>query len=107
MPNPRRRSSIIEAHDVFTKYHRHHPSGLTLDEHGDDDEEDSAPLAPESKTVAGLSLTESVIEGVQRGRKPSPSFPMFHNVMKTGVIYATTRAKSNGFSPETEDEWAK
>jgi len=36
----------------------------------------------------------------------SASFPMFHRVMKTGVIYATTRAKSNGFSTETEEEWA-
>jgi aspartate/methionine/tyrosine aminotransferase len=33
------------------------------------------------------------------------SFPMFHRVGKTGVIYATSRAKANGFDAENE-EWA-
>ena len=78
MPKPRR-SSIIEAHDVFTKYHRH----TSIDDDEDDD----------------LLVTEPKVD--------SPPFPMFHRVEKTGVIYATTRAKSHGFSPETEEEWAK
>lgn len=84
MPNNARsrRSSVIEAHDVFEKYHKH--------------------LSSPSEEKEPVLLDE-----VQRARKPNESFPMFHRVMKTGVIYATTRAKSNGFSAETEEEWAK
>lgn len=76
------RLSIIEAHDMFDKYHRHKELDVK-------EEED-----------------ELTTEKVQQGPTPSPSFPMFHRVMKTGVIYATTRARSNGFSVETEDDWA-
>ena len=39
--------------------------------------------------------------------KPVPTFPMYHRVMKTGVIYATSRAVSRGFSAMNEGEWAK
>jgi len=72
-------TSVKEAYDVFEKYHRHHTENV---------------------------LDEKDEEKVQKGPTQSPSFPMFHRVMKTGVVYATTRAKSNGFSPETEDDWA-
>eukprot|EP00978_Attheya_sp_CCMP212_P041712 scaffold242659_cov41-Attheya_sp.AAC.1 len=34
-----------------------------------------------------------------------PTFPMFHRVPKTGVIYATSRAKMHGFDHE-DPEWA-
>jgi aspartate/methionine/tyrosine aminotransferase len=43
--------------------------------------------------------------GGGRGHKPVPSFPMFHRVMKTGVIYATSRAAKHGFgAPGCEDD---
>jgi len=78
-----RRSSVIEAHAVFQKYHRHHSKELTIDEKDEDE-----------------------YNKIQQASSSTP-FPMFHRVEKTGVIYATSRAKSNGFSPQTEDEWAK
>lgn len=69
------RTSVLEAHDIYSKYHRH------FEEH------DS------SEDLGG------------RDHKPAPSFPMFHRVMKTGVIYATSRASKHGFSPDNL-EWA-
>lgn len=38
-------------------------------------------------------------------KKAKLNFPMFHTVAKTGVIYATSRAKEYGFSHEDPD-WA-
>ena len=34
-----------------------------------------------------------------------PSFPQFHKVPKTGVIYATSRASEHGYTPE-DTSWA-
>lgn len=76
------RQSIVEAHSVFEKYHRHEEIDVNENE-------------------------DEIITGkAKREPNPSQSFPMFHRVMKTGVIYATSRARSNGFSVETEDDWA-
>lgn len=52
------------------------------------------------------SVTSSMKSNLSRQATPHGDFPMFHRVMKTGVIYATSRAKSNGFSAETEHDWA-
>eukprot|EP00957_Ditylum_brightwellii_P008373 633913-Ditylum_brightwellii.AAC.1 len=40
-------------------------------------------------------------DGVQK----KPEFPMFHRVAKTGVIYATSRARAFGFHYD-HPEWA-
>jgi len=93
-----RRSSVMEAHSVFDVYHKHQEIPDTFEELSTEME------AEDSKDDADAKSESHEIP--KRGRKPSPSFPQFHKVMKTGVIYATTRAKSNGFSPETEHEWA-
>lgn len=81
-----RRSSVVEAHNVFQMYHKH-SSFLGIE----DDEEES---------VGGDVQKEDT------SLEHKPTFPQFHKVMKTGVIYATTRAASHGFSNETEEEWA-
>ena len=47
--------------------------------------------------------TESGIEGDDATYQHS--FPQFQKVPKTGVIYATSRAKAYGFSPSDEN-WA-
>lgn len=85
-----RRSSVVEAHDIYTKYHRHR-EGDHLSFGIEDNE-----AAVASEDLGG------------RDHKPAgPNFKMFHKVMKTGVIYATSRARSKGFCPENFDEWAK
>jgi hypothetical protein len=85
-----RRASVVEAHEIYAKYHRHH-EGEDLIFGVDDDE---AGIA--SEDLGG------------RDHKPAGrNFKMFHKVMKTGVIYATSRARSKGFCPENLKEWAK
>ncbi|OEU15228.1 aminotransferase, classes I and II superfamily [Fragilariopsis cylindrus CCMP1102] len=93
-----RRSSVMEAHSVFDVYHKHQEISATFEELSVEMEAEDAKDDADAK-----SKSHEIFE---KGRKSSPSFPQFHKVMKTGVIYATTRAKSNGFSPETEHEWA-
>jgi len=44
-------------------------------------------------------------DGAEEKAKSEQSFEMFHQVMKTGVIYATTRANHHGFTM-LDDEWA-
>ena len=63
------------AHSVFLQFHKH-----TAQQEGDDTKN----------------------EQIQAQTEP---FEMFHTVMKTGVIYATSRANHFGFSMEDED-WA-
>lgn len=82
-----RRSSVIEAHNVFNLYHKHNSIEF-------DGTEEEGVTGGESKEAAAPTAEQK------------PLFPQFHKVMKTGVIYATTRAKKQGFSPETEHEWA-
>ena len=45
-----------------------------------------------------------------KDQKPTPtieaSFNMFRNVMKTGVLYATSRAQLHGFKRLDDPEWA-
>lgn len=96
-----RRSSLVEAHDIYKKYHRHFEDGDDLEAPGDevglavDNAKHEPPTGP--RDAAGL----------KPGRQPKPYFEMFHRVMRTGVIYATSRAQSHGFSLTTEDEWVK
>lgn len=71
----RRRSSVKEAHAVYEKYH--HFEDLAPSEHG----------APPP---------------LERTQQP---FKQFHCVEKTGVIYATSRASSHGFTAD-DPEWA-
>jgi hypothetical protein len=85
-----RRTSVAEAHDIYEKYHHHH-DGEDLIFSFDDDE-------------AGVASEES---GHRVHKAHGHNFKMFHKVMKTGVIYATSRAQSKGFSPENMNEWAK
>ena len=44
-------------------------------------------------------------DGAEEKAKSEQSFEMFHQVMKTGVIYATTRANHHGFTM-LDEEWA-
>jgi aspartate/methionine/tyrosine aminotransferase len=76
-----RRGSVKEAHDIYIKYHHH-------------DQEQSAKLHSNEEDL-----------GARDDKPTGGSFPMFHKVMKTGVIYATSRAASKGFDPEST-EWA-
>ncbi|KAL7550146.1 hypothetical protein ACHAWF_013387 [Thalassiosira exigua] len=78
------------AHNVFLQFHKHTAKSLkklNLEELVEDDddeheEEEEAKLPP-----------------------PTDPFEMFHHVMKTGVIYATSRAQLRGFHMEDPD-WA-
>ncbi len=74
------------AHDLFAQFHRHRATsiravGTIMDE--DDSNEDQKPMP--------------TIEA---------SFDMFRNVMKTGVLYATSRALLHGFTRLDDPEWA-
>jgi len=66
-----RRSSVIEAHNVYAKYHIHR------------EEEEETPRDDSQATPA----TTSPASG-----SGSEKFAQFHRVEKTGVIYATSRA---------------
>ncbi|EJK61782.1 hypothetical protein THAOC_17672 [Thalassiosira oceanica] len=72
------RSRSNSAHNVFLEYHKHRPSVM--------------------KGMQGMQTVDEVEEEERE-------FDMFHHVMKTGVIYATSRALKNGFSMD-DDEWA-
>lgn len=76
MPAERRNT----AHDVFLQFHRHRSQSLK--KLTEDDGDEGKPTASTSER-----------------------FDMFHQVMKTGVIYATSRAIKFGFSNENPD-WA-
>lgn len=75
-----RRTSLVEAHTIFDKYHQH--------ELNEEKEEGAAEASKQDKSTLKAEL-----------------FAQFHRVEKTGVIYATSRAASHGFSAENE-EWA-
>lgn len=126
-----RRSSIIEAHNIYVKYHQHFSSfddfGINGDgdgdgDHGNDeaDKTNAAKKASEDDAVGtknegeedggfseGNSLYEDAIDDdpLAQPAKDQQTFPMFHRVEKTGVIYATKRASSYGYSA-TNPEWA-
>lgn len=71
------------AHEVFLQFHRHRAqSTKKLEAVGDDEFEDEDVAPP-----------------------PTEPFEMFHTVMKTGVLYATSRANKFGFTMEDPD-WA-
>ncbi|EJK69020.1 hypothetical protein THAOC_09766, partial [Thalassiosira oceanica] len=72
------RSRSNSAHNVFLEYHKHRPSVM--------------------KGMQGMQTVDEIEEEERE-------FDMFHHVMKTGVIYATSRALKNGFSMD-DDEWA-
>lgn len=73
----RRRSSIVEAHDMYRLYHQ-------------DTQDD---------------LEDGTGDKTEHKEETEVKFPMFTKVQKTGVIYATSRAVSKGFSNENP-EWA-
>ena len=80
MPAQRRNT----AHEIFLQFHKHRPQSLrVLKEEEDGSDETKIPIT----------------------LRPTEPFEMFHTVMKTGVIYATSRAVKRGFSMEDE-EWA-
>mmetsp|Transcript_7665 Transcript_7665/g.11112 ORF Transcript_7665/g.11112 Transcript_7665/m.11112 type:complete len:494 (-) Transcript_7665:1154-2635(-) len=75
------------AHNIFLKFHRHTAKSmkdLKIEEESEDEDQEfeSTPQA-----------------------EPNSPFEMFHHVMKTGVIYASSRAAKHGFSMLSED-WA-
>mmetsp|Transcript_9083 Transcript_9083/g.13259 ORF Transcript_9083/g.13259 Transcript_9083/m.13259 type:complete len:489 (+) Transcript_9083:233-1699(+) len=70
------RSSIVEAHNMYALYHK-----------------DQVQKMEEAIVDEGESSTAT------------PDFPMFRQVPKTGVIYATSRASKYGFSA-TDESWA-
>ena len=95
----RRRSSVIEAHAIYDKYHRHQPKTVKAieeddasddgDDHGDGDNVEPVLVADdEDRPAATVEL-----------------FSQFHKVEKTGVIYATSRALRKGFHPD-DPEWS-
>jgi len=79
-----RRSSVVEAHEAYMKYHKHH---VASDDDEQEEVEGSAEYLSSVKTEEG------------------DPWPQFHRVEKTGVIYATSRAKRHGFDPE-DPAWA-
>ena len=88
MSKAQRRSS---AHQVFLQFHKHTAKSLKDLEDIEEEEDD-----------------EIGNQDVFKGHSPSPTqqpFEMFHHVMKTGVIYATSRASRLGFHNE-DPEWA-
>jgi len=68
------------AHEVFLQYHRHRAESITHLEEEDGADPTKIP-------------------------KPVEPFEMFHQVMKTGVIYVSSRAQRFGFTME-DPEWA-
>eukprot|EP00804_Cyclotella_cryptica_P022017 CCRYP_000936-RA/>CCRYP_000936-RA protein AED:0.04 eAED:0.04 QI:100/1/1/1/0.85/0.75/8/3698/492 len=78
-PHPIQRHNT--AHDLFLEFHKHRPQSLRKIK--EEDESEGHPLANEVPL----------------------DFEMFQHVMKTGVIYATSRARVRGFDPE-DPEWA-
>jgi len=92
-----RRSSVIEAHNIYEKYHQDLMEGDVIEEGEDQDkgkqEENGGDVPPQEGTRLRVKP-----EVMQR-------FRMFHRVEKTGVIYATKRAISRGFSPN-DPTWA-
>lgn len=99
-PHHNRHSSIEEVHAIYEKYHKHQL----------DDDTDSV-LAAAAVAATGASSHGSEISSVDEACPPPPEppsppdFAQFHRVQKTGVIYATSRAASHGFSP-TDPTWA-
>jgi len=84
MPANRRNT----AHEIFLQFHRHTAKSmkaLAIEEESDEDDEEHH----EPKVEA----------------EPNAPFEMFHHVMKTGVIYASSRAAKYGFNMLSED-WA-
>ena len=63
------------AHNIFLEFHKHRPQSLRKIK----EEENEADLSPSDVPM---------------------DFDMFQHVMKTGVIYATSRARGHGFDPE-------
>ena len=56
---------------------------------------------PPAAAKLKLSLQEEEDEASKQ-----QSFDMFRNVMKTGVLYATSRAQKHGFKRLDDPEWA-
>jgi hypothetical protein len=80
-PKPTRADT---AHDIYAEFHTPPPPGVAakfrLSLQKEDDEDEAA--------------------------SSKQSFDMFRNVMKTGVLYATSRAQIHGFKRLDDPEWA-
>jgi hypothetical protein len=84
MPKADRRNT---AHQIFLQFHRHRAKNmkdLAIEEAMEDE---NLEYEPEAEA------------------EPNSPFEMFHHVMKTGVIYASSRAAKYGFTMMSED-WA-
>jgi len=76
------------AHDLFAQFHCHR-----------------------AISVRAMSAIKDEDENLDEGEnQPSPesepSFDMFRNVARTGVLYATSRAQRHGFKRLNDPEWA-
>ena len=76
-----RRSSVIEAHNVFEKYHRHDLELQSLFEK-DNDDEDSAESGKKT-----LNLSSSMTQTLTRKTTPDSNFPMFHRGMSFSYFF--------------------
>lgn len=97
----RRRSSVVEAHAIYEKYHRHRHTVKVIEErdHGSDEGDDHGDDHGKVKPVL-------VADDEDRPATATEDlFSQFHRVEKTGVIYATSRALRHGFHPD-DPEWS-
>lgn len=69
-----RRASVIEAHDVFDRYHKHQELSASF-EMDDEDESDPLDATQEPKKTSEAEATE---HAPTRGRQSNTSFPQFH-----------------------------
>jgi aspartate/methionine/tyrosine aminotransferase len=70
--------------------------------HGDNAHHHVASEAHEMYEKYHFHRNESNVSG----EPEESSFPQFHKVSKTGVIYASSRAREYGFDPSKVSEWA-
>ena len=96
------------AHDLFAEFHRHRAVVdametmghiADVDDHDEAHDDDDGMPSPSSPSGGA-----PIVDG--GGNVEEPSFDMFRNVMKTGVLYATSRALRHGFKRLDDPEWA-
>lgn len=81
MPSRSRRASIIEAHDVFDRYHKHQELSAAFEV---DNEDKSEPLDTTSEPQKTSEANDHV---PIRGRERNASFPQFHKGTYLRVVF--------------------
>ena len=108
-----RRSSLLEAHNIYLKYHRDLDDVEDNDDDNNNDDkaapaaDGSTPPSPDPPTASTSTKKQSTDDDEKMLLAPQhrDAFRQFHRVEKTGVIYATSRAASHGFHPD-DSSWA-